>query len=150
VLTTLHTNDAASSINRLVDMGVEAYLVSSSLDCIVAQRLARKLCLRCRRPHEATPEVRVQVGLPVEGEPATIYEAAGCKVCSGTGYRGRLSINEVLTVTEEIQRMAVERRPSDEIKKVAVEQGMRTLRHDGQEKVRLGLTTLEEVLRVVV
>jgi type IV pilus assembly protein PilB len=150
VLTTLHTNDAASSINRLVDMGVEAYLVSSSLDCIVAQRLARKLCQRCRRPHEATPEVRVQVGLPAEGEPASIYEAVGCKVCSGTGYRGRLSINEVLTVTEEIQRMAVERRPSDEIKKVAVEQGMRTLRHDGQEKVRLGLTTLEEVLRVVV
>ena len=150
VLTTLHTNDAASSINRLVDMGVEAYLVSSSLDCIVAQRLARKLCERCRRPHEATPEVRVQVGLPAEGEPVTVYEAAGCKVCSGTGYRGRLSINEVLTVTEEIQRMAVERRPSDEIKKVAVEQGMRTLRHDGQEKVRLGLTTLEEVLRVVV
>jgi len=150
VLTTLHTNDAASSINRLVDMGVEAYLVSSSLDCVVAQRLARKLCQRCRRPHEATPEVRVQVGLPAQGEPATVYEAAGCKVCSGTGYRGRVSINEVLTVTEEIQRMAVERRPSDEIKKVAVEQGMRTLRHDGQEKVRLGLTTLEEVLRVVV
>ena len=150
VLTTLHTNDAASSINRLVDMGVEAYLVSSALDCIVAQRLARKLCQRCRRPHEATPEVRVQVGLPAEGEPLTIYEAAGCKVCSGTGYRGRLSVNEVLLVTEEIQRMAVERRPSDEIKRVAVEQGMRPLRQDGQEKVRLGMTTLEEVLRVVV
>ena len=150
VLTTLHTNDAASSINRLVDMGVEAYLVSSSLNCIVAQRLARKLCLRCRRSHEATPEVRVQVGLAPEGEPLTVYEAAGCKLCSGTGYRGRLAINEVLIVTEEIQRMAVERRPSDEIKRVAVEQGMRPLRQDGQEKVRLGLTTLEEVLRVVV
>jgi type IV pilus assembly protein PilB len=150
VLTTLHTNDAASSINRLVDMGVEAYLVSSALDCIVAQRLARKLCQRCRRPHEASPEVRVQVGLPAEGEPITVYEAAGCKVCSGTGYRGRLSVNEVLIVTEEIQRMAVERRPSDEIKRVAVEQGMRPLRQDGQEKVRLGMTTLEEVLRVVV
>ena len=150
VLTTLHTNDAASSINRLVDMGVEAYLVSSSLNCIVAQRLARKLCLRCRRSHEATPEVRVQVGLAPQGEPLTVYEAAGCKLCSGTGYRGRLAINEVLIVTEEIQRMAVERRPSDEIKKVAVEQGMRPLRQDGLEKVRLGLTTLEEVLRVVV
>jgi type IV pilus assembly protein PilB len=150
VLTTLHTNDAASSINRLVDMGVEAYLVSSSLDCVVAQRLARKLCERCRRPREATPEIRVKLGLPAQGEPLTVYEAAGCKVCSGTGYRGRLSVNEVLLVTEEIQRMAVERRPSDEIKKVAVEQGMRTLRADGQEKVRLGLTTLEEVLRVVV
>ena len=150
VLTTLHTNDAASSINRLVDMGVEAYLVSSALDCVVAQRLARKLCQRCRRPHEATPEVRVQVGLPPKGEPLTVYEAAGCKACSGTGYRGRLSVNEVLLVTEEIQRMAVERRPSDEIKRVAVEQGMRPLREDGQEKVRLGMTTLEEVLRVVV
>ena len=150
VLTTLHTNDAASSINRLVDMGVEAYLVSSALDCVVAQRLARKLCVRCRRGHEASPEVRAQIGLPADGEPITVFEAAGCKVCSGTGYRGRLSINEVLTVTEEIQRMAVERRPSDEIKKVAVEQGMRTLRQDGQDKVRLGLTTLEEVLRVEV
>jgi type IV pilus assembly protein PilB len=79
-----------------------------------------------------------------------VYEAVGCKVCSGTGYRGRLSINEVLLVSEEIQRMAVERRPSDEIKRVAVEQGMDTLRTDGMEKVRMGLTTLEEVLRVVV
>jgi len=150
VLTTLHTNDAASSINRLVDMGVEAYLVSSALDCIVAQRLARKLCVRCRRAHEAPPEVRVQLGLPPEGEPVTIYEANGCKVCAGTGYRGRLCVNEVLTISEEIQRMAVERRPSDEIKKVAVEQGMLTLRRDGQEKVLLGQTTLEEILRVVV
>jgi type IV pilus assembly protein PilB len=82
--------------------------------------------------------------------PVTVYEAVGCKVCSDTGYRGRLSINEVLLVTEEIQRMTVERRPSDEIRKVAIEQGMQTLRQDGMEKVRLGQTTLEEVLRVVV
>ncbi|MBM3696603.1 MAG: type II secretion system protein GspE [Actinobacteria bacterium] len=150
VLTTLHTNDAASSINRLVDMGVEAYLVSSALDCIVAQRLARKLCGRCRQPREASSEVRMQLGLPPEGEPVTVYGTSGCKVCAGTGYRGRLCINEVLAVSEEIQRMAVERRPSDEIKKVAVEQGMRTLRRDGQEKVLLGQTTLEEILRVVV
>ena len=86
---------------------------------------------------------------PADGQ-ITMWDAVGCKVCSDTGYRGRLSINEVLLVTEEIQRMAVERRPSDEIKAIAVEQGMKTLRRDGMDKVKLGLTTLEEVLRVVV
>jgi type IV pilus assembly protein PilB len=150
VLTTLHTNDASSSIGRLVEMGVEAYLVSSALDCIVAQRLGRRLCERCRRPREAVPAVVAQMGLEPGADPLTIYEAVGCKLCSGTGYRGRLCINEVLVVSEEIQRMAVERRTSEEIRKVAVSQGMRTMQQDGMEKVRLGHTTLEEVLRVVV
>ncbi|MDX1690536.1 MAG: ATPase, T2SS/T4P/T4SS family [Acidimicrobiia bacterium] len=150
VLTTLHTKDAASSIGRLVDMGVEPYLVSSALDSILAQRLARRLCERCREPFEATPEMveRMRIG-EVDG-PVTLYRAVGCKVCGDTGYRGRVSINEILLVSEEIERMAVERRPSNEIKRVAIEQGMRTLRQDGIDKVRLGLTTLEEVLRVVV
>jgi type IV pilus assembly protein PilB len=150
VLTTLHTNDASSSIGRLVDMGVEAYLVSSALDSIVAQRLARRICTRCRQPREATPEMVEQMGFDWDEGPMTIYDAVGCKVCSETGYRGRVSINEILLVSEEIQRMAVERRPSDEIARVAIEQGMRTLRQDGMEKVRQGMTTLEEVLRVVV
>jgi len=150
VLTTLHTNDASSSIGRLVDMGVEPYLVSSALDSVVAQRLARRLCERCRQPREATPEMLTRMGVEPDQGPVTVYDAVGCKVCSDTGYRGRVSICEVLLVTEEIQRMAVERRPSDEIKKIAVEQGMLTLRQDGMEKVRLGVTTLEEVLRVVV
>jgi type IV pilus assembly protein PilB len=150
VLTTLHTNDASSSIGRLVDMGVEAYLVSSALDSIVAQRLARRICGRCRQPREATAEMIQEMGLDPDVGPITVYDAVGCKVCSETGYRGRVSINEVLLVSEEIQRMAVERRPSDEIKKVATEQGMLTLRQDGMAKVRLGMTTLEEVLRVVV
>lgn len=150
VLSTLHTNDASSSIGRLIDMGVEAYLVSSALDSIVAQRLGRRICERCRQPREATPEMLVQMGMDPDEGPVTVYDAVGCKACSDTGYRGRVSINEVLLVSEEIQRMAVERRPSDEIKKVAVEQGMITLRRDGMEKVRLGMTTLEEVLRVVV
>ena len=150
VLTTLHTKDAASSIGRLVDMGVEPYLVSSALDSILAQRLARKLCDRCREPFEATPEMVKQMRIDdVEG-PVTLYRANGCKACGDTGYRGRLSINEILLVTEEIERMAVDRRPSNELKAVAVEQGMRTLRQDGIDKVRLGMTTLEEVLRVVV
>jgi type IV pilus assembly protein PilB len=150
VLTTLHTNDASSSIGRLIDMGVEPYLVSSALDSIVAQRLGRRVCDRCRQPREASPEMMLEMGADPDEEPITVYDAVGCKACSETGYRGRICINEVLLVSEEIQRMAVERRPSDEIKNVAVEQGMLTLRQDGMEKVRLGLTTLEEVLRVVV
>jgi len=150
VLTTLHTNDASSSIGRLVDMGVESYLVSSALDSIVAQRLARRICAKCRQPREATPQMIQQMGFDPDEGPITIYDAVGCKVCSDTGYRGRVCINEILLVSEEIQRMAVERRPSDEVQRVAVEQGMLTLRRDGMEKVRLGMTTLEEVLRVVV
>ena len=150
VLTTLHTNDASSSIGRLVDMGVESYLVSSALDSIVAQRLARRICAKCRQPREATPQMIQQMGFDPDEGPITIYDAVGCKVCSDTGYRGRVCINEILLVSEEIQRMAVERRLSDEVQRVAVEQGMLTLRRDGMEKVRLGMTTLEEVLRVVV
>jgi type IV pilus assembly protein PilB len=150
VLSTLHTNDASSSIGRLVDMGVEAYLVSSALDSILAQRLARRICERCRKPAVASKEMMADMGCSPDEEPPTIYQAVGCKYCSDTGYRGRLSINEVLLVSEEIQRMAVERRPSDEIARVAIEQGMLTLRMDGMAKVKQGMTTLEEVLRVVV
>lgn len=150
VLTTLHTNDSASSVNRLVDMGVEPYLVASALDSILAQRLARRLCDRCKQTKPATPELVRQMGMNPDDGPLTIYTAVGCKACADTGYRGRVAIVEVLLVSEEIQRMAVERRPSDEIKALAVEQGMMTLRQDGMEKVKLGMTTLEEVLRVVV
>jgi type IV pilus assembly protein PilB len=150
VLTTLHTNDAASSVGRLVDMGVEPYLVSSALDSVLAQRLARRLCERCKEGRPASPEIVRQMGYdPGEGQ-VTLYYAVGCRMCSETGYRGRLAINEVMLMSEEIQRMAVERRPSDEIKRVAAEQGMKTLREDGMDKVKLGMTTLEEVLRVVV
>jgi len=150
VLTTLHTNDAASSVGRLIDMGVEPYLVSSSIDSILAQRLARRICDRCKVSKEISGDLVNQMGIDPDDGPLTIYDAVGCKVCSDTGYRGRLSINEILLMSEEIQHLAVERRPSDEIKKVAVEQGMKTLRRDGMDKVRLGLTTLEEVMRVVV
>jgi len=129
---------------------VESYLVSSSVASVVAQRLARRLCDRCRRPRPSDPEIIAGMGYDPAEASFTLYEAGACKSCSGTGYRGRLAITEVLLMTEEIQHMAVGRRPSDEIKKVAMAQGMRTLREDGMEKVRLGLTSLEEVLRVVV
>ncbi|HEX9977908.1 MAG TPA: ATPase, T2SS/T4P/T4SS family [Acidimicrobiia bacterium] len=150
VLSTLHTNDSSSAFGRLVDMGVEPYLVSSALDSVLAQRLARHICERCKEPRIASREVVEQLGFDPDEGPMTIYRAVGCKACSETGYRGRLAVTEVLLVSEEIQRLVVEHRPSDEVKRMAVEQGMRTLRQDGMDKVRLGLTTLEEVLRVVV
>jgi type IV pilus assembly protein PilB len=150
VLSTLHTNDAASSIGRLIDMGVEPFLVSSALDAVLAQRLARKLCERCRAPQQISKDLAKELGIDSNLSKASLFTPTGCKMCSGTGYSGRLAIIEVMTVSEEIQRMAVERRASDEIRAVAVEQGMVTLRSDGMEKVKLGLTSLEEVLRVVV
>ena len=146
VLSTLHTNDAASSIGRLIEMGVEPYLVSSSLDAILAQRLARKLCEKCKVPYEPSKEELAALNLD---DGIELYEGPGCATCANTGYRGRVAINELLLVSEEIQRMAVDHRPSDEIRAVAIDQGMRTLREDGMEKVRLGMTTLEEILRVV-
>jgi len=146
VMSTLHTNDAASSIGRLIEMGVEPYLVSSSVDCIVAQRLARRLCEKCKEAYTPTPEEMNVLSMASAKE---LYRAEGCASCANTGYRGRLAINEVMLMSEEIQRMAVDHRPSDEIKKVAIEQDMLTLREDGLEKVRLGMTTLDEVLRVV-
>ncbi|MBT8212378.1 MAG: Flp pilus assembly complex ATPase component TadA [Acidimicrobiia bacterium] len=151
VLSTLHTNDAPSSINRLVDMDVEPFLVSSAIDAVLAQRLARRLCDKCKVSYKPTREELEGVRWDFERlDHPDIYRAEGCKSCSDTGYRGRVSINELMTVTEEIQRLTVERSSSDEMMKVAVEQGMLTLRDDGLEKVKLGYTSLEEVLRVVV
>ncbi len=149
VLSTLHTNDAASSIGRLIDMGVEAYLVSSALDCVVGQRLARRLCDRCRVAVEADQRLLEELNW-VDDPPEQLWKGEGCKACAMTGYRGRVAVSEVMVVTEEIQRMAVDRRPSDEIRKMAISQGMVPLREDGLAKMRSGLTSLEEVLRVVV
>ena len=151
MLSTLHTNDAPSSIGRLTDMGVEPFLVSSAIDAVLAQRLARKLCEKCKQ--EYTPEQKTleSVGWDFKRFASpTLIKAEGCKACSMTGYRGRLSINEVMLVSEDIQRMTIERASSDDIKRKAIEEGMRPLREDGLEKVALGLTSLEEILRVVV
>ena len=151
VLSTLHTNDAPSAITRLTEMDIEPFLVGSALDCIVAQRLARKLCNRCKEPVEAEPEMLA--ALPFHIDPdlprPLLYRPKGCVSCSNTGYRGRLAIHEVMTVTEEIERLAVARASSAEIGRLAREQGMLTLREDGWEKVKQGLTSVEEILRVV-
>ncbi len=151
VLSTLHTNDAPSAVGRLIDMGVEPFLVSSSLDAVVAQRLARTLCDRCKVPYSPERRVLEDIGWEFHGsdEIPELYRAEGCRHCANTGFRGRTSINEIMLLNEEIQHMTVERHSAREIKKAAVAEGMRTLRQDGLEKVALGVTSLEEVLRVV-
>jgi type IV pilus assembly protein PilB len=153
VLSTLHTNDSASAMTRLTEMGIEPFLVSSALDSILAQRLARKLCDRCKEPYVPTEEELQAVGFPFD--PATeelpkLYRPVGCTSCGKTGYRGRMAIHEVMTVTEEIERATVERASSDEVARLAHDQGMAFLRDDGMEKVRQGLTSIEEIMRVVV
>ena len=152
VLSTLHTNDAATTPTRLVEMGVEPFLVASALDCIVAQRLARRLCDRCKEPYQPTGSDLQAAGWHVEDDPegeAEIFRAVGCSSCSQTGYHGRFAIHEVLTLSEEIERMIVEREHSEDIKKMAIAQGMLTLRQVGLTQVRAGLTSVEEILRVV-
>jgi len=146
VFSTLHTNDAPSAITRLIEMQVEPFLVASSIECVLAQRLARKLCVRCKESYSPLPEVLAEAGLP---EGTDLYRPVGCNECSGTGYRGRVALVELMVMSEEIERLAVDRSSSETIKKVAVEQGMRTLRDDGLEKARAGVTSLEEVLRIV-
>lgn len=151
VFATLHTNDSASAITRLIEMGVEAFLVSSAVECIVAQRLGRRLCVKCAETYKPTPQVMKWIGAPLDAEAPTpiLRRPVGCNTCSGTGYRGRLAIVEVLPVTDEIRNLTVAHRGSEEIKKQAVADGMRTLREDGLKKALEGITSVEEVLRVV-
>ncbi|MCU1415008.1 MAG: type secretion system protein GspE [Microbacteriaceae bacterium] len=152
VLSTLHTNDAPSAITRLTEMDIEPFLVGSALDSVVAQRLARRLCDRCRTPfqHSAEELMHLRVGWDPSMPLPTLYRPVGCAVCSNTGYRGRIAIHEVMTVTEEIERAAVARASSAEIGRIAIDQGMTTLRQDGWAKAQMGYTSIEEILRVVV
>ncbi|WP_431245487.1 GspE/PulE family protein [Leifsonia xyli] len=151
VLSTLHTNDAPSAITRLTEMEIEPFLVGSALDCVVAQRLARRLCERCKQPvaYEVDDLRRLRFAIPEDSEPPIVFGPVGCTACSNTGYRGRLAVHEVMAVTEEIERLTVERASSAEIGRTARAQGMLTLREDGWEKVRLGQTSVDEILRVV-
>jgi type IV pilus assembly protein PilB len=133
-------------------MGIEPFLVGSALDCVLAQRLARRLCEKCKEPYTPTPESLREAAFPwTPDEPLpTMYRPIGCTSCTKTGYKGRLALHEVMPVTEEIERLAVERASAAEISRVAREQGMVTLRQDGMQKVISGVTALEEILRVVV
>ncbi|PWJ47990.1 type IV pilus assembly protein PilB [Quadrisphaera granulorum] len=154
VLSTLHTNDAPSAVTRLVEMGVEPYLVGSALACVVAQRLARRLCDRCKEPYRAAGEEVWGSGLPwphlPEGEPVVLHRPVGCAACARTGYRGRLALHEVMAVDEDVERLAVQRAPSGQIGALARERGMVPLLQDGLAKVLDGHTTVGEVLRVAV
>lgn len=149
VFSTLHTNDAAGAISRLLEMGVQDYLLSSSLLGVLAQRLVRRLCATCRNEVPlAGIANESQFGFPDGTAPRTVWEAVGCEVCSGTGYLGRVGIFELLAVNSEICKVIIERADAGTIRKMAVQQGMRLLRDDGWDKVRQGTTTLAEVLRV--
>ena len=146
------TNDAPSALTRLQEMDVEAYLVASGIDCVVAQRLLRNLCDRCREGYEPNESQLAAAGFPEYQwqDIPTLYHAVGCPNCSKTGYKGRIGLYEVMLMSEEIERMTAERASSEAIRHVAIEQGMKSLRDDGLEKARLGMTSVEEVLRVVV
>ena len=151
VLSTLHTNDAPSAVTRLTEMGIEPFLVGSALDCVVAQRLARRLCPKCKEPYVPTPTELEAARFPwVPGEPLPeLFRPAGCSACSRTGYKGRLALHEVMRVTEDIERHAVAHSSSADIAATAENQGMISLRNDGWHKVALGQTSIEEILRVV-
>lgn len=152
VLSTLHTNDAPSAVTRLTEMGIEPFLVGSALDCVVAQRLARKLCGKCKEPYLPEPAELLGARYPwQEGEEIPeLHRPAGCSSCSGTGYRGRIALHEVMEVNEDIERHAVANSSAADILTSAKENGMITLREDGWHKVAMGLTSIEEILRVVV
>ncbi len=150
VLSTLHTNDAPSTPLRLLEMGIEPFLIASSLDCVVAQRLARRLCDKCKGAYSPTMDQFVAAEWDMRDRtPDVSYHAIGCSACGGTGYRGRLAIHEVMLITEEIERLIVSHHSTDELRRLALEQGMIALRRDGLRKVAAGLTTFEEVSRVI-
>ena len=151
VLSSLHTNDAPAAISRLVEMDVETFLVASAIDAVVAQRLARKLCERCNVPYKPEQAELQAAGFPewLWPEIPELRKSQGCPACANTGYRGRIGLYEVMQMSEEIERLTVERASADAIRTVAVQQGMMTLRDDGLEKARMGITTLDEVARVV-
>ncbi len=147
VFSTLHTNDSASAFTRLLDMGIEAYLVSSSVIAVMAQRLVRVVCPRCKAPHPPTAEERAALG-PMLRPDTLLYRGKGCDHCVSTGYYGRTGIAELLTVDDETREQIMKRLGANLIKQAAVRKGMITLRDDGIVKVLAGNTTLDEVLRV--
>ncbi len=149
VLSTIHTNDAPSTVNRLIDMGIEPFLVASSLNLIQAQRLMRKVCPKCKEPTTYDPKFLKEAGIdPEKLEGVTLYKGKGCQVCGYTGYKGRIAITEVMPVTPEMRELILKKADAEKIRALAKEQGMRTLREDAIIKLKKGITTVEEVIRV--
>ena len=152
VLSTLHTNDAPGALSRLTEMGIEPFLTASAIECVIAQRLARKLCPSCKEAYKPTEEALRQNEFPPDiiGKDITLYRPKGCRKCNNTGYKGRLGLYEVMLVSEAIERLTVERKSADEVSRVAQAEGMVTLREDGIYKVIKGMTSMEEIGRVIV
>lgn len=149
VLSTLHTNSAAASITRLLDMGIEPFLIASTLTNVIAQRLVRKLCPYCKKEYRPDPDLLRRLGItPAEARTIKFYEAVGCEECSFTGYKGRMAIFEVMPMSNAIARLTIERADASLIQKEAVKEGMTLLLDDGIRKIKMGLTTIEEVLSV--
>ena len=145
VLSTLHTNDAPTTITRLAEMGIAPFLTASALDCVISQRLARLLCVHCKEEVTLKAEALEQYGIPSDLQ---AFKANGCKRCGYSGYKGRIGIYEAMVMSEEIREMTIERASADQIRKVSIEQGMRTLQQDGIDKVRMGVTSIQEIARV--
>ena len=149
VFSTLHTNDAPSTVTRLQDMGIPPFLISSSLLLVIAQRLVRRICLECREPVRVPVSALIDVGFrPEEAEGVQAYAGKGCATCAQTGFKGRIALHEVMWLTPEVQEAIVRQRPANELKELAVKAGMRTLRQSGLRKVATGTSTIDEVLRV--
>jgi type IV pilus assembly protein PilB len=152
VLSTLHTNDAPSAVTRLIEMGIEPFLVGSSLDGVLAQRLCRRLCDWCKEQYEPTEQELMAARWPehVVNHPRSLWKPVGCRTCSNTGYRGRLALHEVMPVTESIERLAVQRASANDIHRVALAEGMHDLRVDGLYKAAEGHTSVQEIIRVAI
>lgn len=149
VLSTLHTNDAPSSITRLLNMGVEPFLVTASVNAVVAQRLVRKICTNCKVEADVPPKMLIDIGMdPEEANEVTCYKGAGCERCNGKGYKGRLALYEIMPLWEELKEMVLNGASAGELKKEAVRMGMSTLRMSGLKKIKEGVTTIDEVLAI--
>jgi type IV pilus assembly protein PilB len=148
VLSTVHTNDAPGTIGRLIDMGVEPFLIASAVILILAQRLIRKICNECKEQIQVHPQLLIDLGIPPdEVKTFPVFKGKGCPICSNTGYKGRLGLYEVMSMKEEIKELILSRASTSEIKKEAIRLGMKTLRQSGIHKIRAGATTIDEVLR---
>ncbi len=151
VLSTLHTNDAPSTINRLLNMGIEPFLVASSVNLVVAQRLGRKICAECKVKDDVSKETLIQMGMdPQETQDTVCYKGNGCPVCGDTGFKGRIALYEVMPVTEKIKDLILMGASESELKKEAIEEGMKTLRQSGLTKVAEGITSVSEILRITI
>jgi type IV pilus assembly protein PilB len=151
VLSTLHTNDAPSTVNRLMNMGIEPFLVASSLNLICAQRLVRRICKHCTEPNPEQAQALMQAGFSADDAKSVVpNKGRGCDKCNNTGYKGRVGLYEVMEVTEELRELILVGASALELRRKAIDEGMITLRHSGLRKVKEGVTTIEEVVRETV